>query len=371
MITGGAAQAAAIGQVVRMDEKKFLKAFFMQAGILLALIAAFVIVMDPFYHYHGPVSGLKAVVTKAEYQCIGTVRHFDYDSIVLGSSVAENYNNRWFDEAFGGKTVKGIKSGAATVDLVYYMKEAFAHGELVNVYYCVDISALNAEPDKMFPDASLPLYLYNHNPFDDVSYLWNKDVLFENIPYQLATGLDAQYDEGASYNWAHYKTFSAEGTLRNYARSDRVAERKPEDANRDVIDANLQLIGAVVEAHPETKFRFIFSPYSMLWWDAAYRSGESGQCIYTAERAVEYLLGFANAEVYYFQNDAETITNLDNYMDPIHFSEEINHEIVRRMQTGAYRLTRADYDEELAKMEELVEEIERNDIKNYFDETIK
>ena len=115
--------------------------------VLLALLAclfagALVVLVDPFFHYHEPVGSLKAVVTKAEYQCIGTVHNFEYDGIVLGSSVAENYNNRWFDEAFGGTTIKGIKSSAATVDLVYYLKEALASNKIKCVlqygYFCID-----------------------------------------------------------------------------------------------------------------------------------------------------------------------------------------------------------------------------------------
>ncbi len=348
-----------------MEANKFIRTFFIGAGALLIAAAAAVAVMDPFYHYHAPIGGMKAVVTKAEYQCIGTVRNFAYDSIVFGSSVAENYNNRWFDEAFGGRTIKGIKSGAVTVDLVYYMKEAFAARELVNVYYCVDISALNADAAKTFPDASLPLYLYNRNPFDDVQYLWNKTVLFEHIPYELASGLDAGYDEGASYNWAHYKTFSAEGTLSRYDRSETVSDMKKEDENAAVIDANLALIGDVVRAHPETRFRFIFSPYSMLWWDEAYRNGDSDASLYTVRRAAEYLLAFENVEIYYFQNDAEIITDLDHYMDTIHFSEEINHEIVRRMQAGECRLTLENLDETLAEMAALVKDIEERYMGEY------
>lgn len=341
-----------------MEANKFIRTFFLWAAALLLTAAAAVAVMDPFYHYHAPLGGMKAVVTKAEYQCIGTVRNFPYDSIVFGSSVAENYNNRWFDEAFGGRTIKGIKSGAATADLVYYMKEAFEARELVNVYYCVDIAALNADASKLFPDASLPLYLYDHNPFNDVQYLWNKTVLFEHIPYELAAGLDTGYDEGASYNWAQYKTFCAEDTLSRYDRPAAVSDMKKEDENKAVIDANLTLIGDVVRTHPETRFRFIFSPYSMLWWDEAYRSGDSGGYLYAVRRAAEYLLGFENVEIYYFQNDAEIITDLDNYMDTIHFSEEINHEIVRRMQAGECRLTPENLEETLADMAALVREIE-------------
>lgn len=351
-------------------QKRFIRNFVIQSAMLLVLAGAAVIVFDPFFHYHKPIGSLKAVVTKAEYQCIGTVRNLDYDSILLGSSVAENYNNRWFDEAFGGKTIKGIKSSAATVDLVYYLKEAFAAKEdtgIREVYYSMDLFALSADAERVFPDASMPLYLYNKNPVDDVNYVWNKDVIFEHIPYLLAMTYLDDYDEGTSYNWAQYKVFSREETLSHYSRQEEIAPMLSEETYRQNIDANISMIEEVVKEHPETKFRFIYPPYSMLWWDAAYRNGETEQNLYAAEKAAERLLAYENVELYYFQNDEELITDLDNYMDIVHFSDEINHYIVEQMKEGNDRLTEENYRQEMERMRELTEKIETEYVGEYFE----
>ncbi len=352
-------------------QKRFIRNFAIQSAMLLILAGVAVIVFDPFFHYHKPVGSLKEVVTKAEYQCIGTVRNFDYDSILLGSSVAENYNNRWFDEAFGTTTIKGIKSSAATVDLIWYLKEAFEAKKdtgLKEVYYSMDLFALSADAEKVFPDDSLPLYLYNDNPADDVNYIWNKDVICEHIPYLLAMTYLDDYDEGTSYNWAQYKVFSKEETLSHYSRPEKAVPMLTEEDYKRNIDKNISLIEEVVKAHPETTFRFIYPPYSMLWWDAAYRNGETEQNLYAAGQAAERLLAYENAELYYFQNDEELITDLDHYMDTVHFSDEINHVIVERMKEGKYKLTKDNYKQELEKMKKLSEKIEREYIKEYFED---
>ena len=91
-------------------DKKFLKSFFIRTLLLLAAVIGVVIIFDPFYQYHKPLPGLKAVLTDKEYQCIGTLHTFDYDSLIVGSSVCENYNNHWFDEGFGCRTIKAIRS---------------------------------------------------------------------------------------------------------------------------------------------------------------------------------------------------------------------------------------------------------------------
>ena len=164
-----------------MVNSKWIRRFAVWTAALLAAIAAVVVIFDPFYHFHGPLPGMKAVVTKSEYQCIGTIRNFSYDSVLAGSSTAENYNNHWFDEAFSCRTVKAIKSSGTCADLKFYMEEAFATHDLKNVFYSLDLFALDGDPETNFVNDSMPLYLYDKNPFNDVKYLFNKDVLFEDI----------------------------------------------------------------------------------------------------------------------------------------------------------------------------------------------
>ena len=104
--------------------QKFIRRFFLAAAILLLAAAGLVFVFDPFFHYHEPLGPLKAVLTKKEYQVPGTLRNFSYDSVLVGSSTAENFNNRWFDEAFGTQSVKAIKSSGVTAQLDYYVRMA-------------------------------------------------------------------------------------------------------------------------------------------------------------------------------------------------------------------------------------------------------
>ena len=66
--------------------KTFLKSFALFSFAFLFLIAAAVALFDPFYHYHAPLFGLKKVLNDKEYQCIGSLRHFSYDSLLVGSS---------------------------------------------------------------------------------------------------------------------------------------------------------------------------------------------------------------------------------------------------------------------------------------------
>ena len=255
--------------------QKFLRNFFIGSALLLLLCMATVVLFDPFFQYHKPLPGLKAVLTDKEYQCVGSLKNFDYDSVIAGSSVSENYNNRWFDELFGCTSIKAIRSYGATADLCYLLDVAFREHELKYVFYNLDPSALSAEPVTTFESTGCPMYLYDDNYLNDVEYLLNKDVLFEKIPYLIAQSLTGDYDEGNSYNWAQWKSFNSDMILGLYIRKKTINEMKSADFYRVQLEGNLALLEKEIASHPETVFKISIPPYSMLWWDNIYRYGDT------------------------------------------------------------------------------------------------
>lgn len=337
---------------------KMLKRILIITLCLLLAIASLVIVFDPFYHYHGPLTGLKAVLTEKEYQCIGSLRHFEYDAVIAGSSVAENYNNAWFDENFGCKSIKAIRSYGATADLCYFVDEAYKNHELKYVFYNLDPSALKVDTYTTFKETGCPMYLYDRNPFNDVQYLFNKDVILERIPYNIAQSFMGDYDEGESYNWGKWKNFNLDMCTGLYLRHPRVADMKDAHAYDELLQGNLGLISDMVSSHPETKFYIFMPPYSMLWWDNVYREGDTEFYLYAMEEAINTLSSYDNVEFYYFMNDRDVITNLDsNYMDTLHFSPDINHYICDCIRDGKFRVDVTNSAETMEQMRTLAYEI--------------
>ena len=333
----------------------FLKQFFLRSLFFLAVIGALTFLADPFFHYHKPWFGLKAALTDKEYQCIGSLRTFDYDSLIVGSSVAENYNNGWFNDGFHCNAIKAVRSYGATADLCYLLDSAYEKHNLDYVFYSMDTSSLAADPTPTYELTGCPMYLYDKNPFNDVKYLYNKGVLFEKIPYMVANSLFGNYDENNSYNWAQWKEFNQDMALGLYLRKAQIAPMKEASHYQAVLEANVSLVKTQVENHPETKFIIFFPAYSMLFWDNLYRTGDLEAYLYNMEHAIGTLVAYENVEMYYFQDETDIITNLENYMDTLHFSPEINHymadQIIR--QNPAYQLTKENYKGKLANMRNL------------------
>lgn len=321
-----------------LTSNNFIKQFLIITFSLLVAIAAIVIFFDPFYHYHKPLPFLKAVLWEKEYQVPGTLDHFDYDAVIAGSSVAENNNNYWYDERFGCKSIKAIRSYGPTADLCYFINRAFDNQDLKYVFLNLDPSSLNQEAETTFALTGSPLYLYDDNPVNDIEYLLNKDVIFERIPYVMASSFIGDYNEGESYNWAQWKAFNRDTILYHYIQSPVINEMAKEDEYIDLADKNISLIEDILKAHPETEFYIFIPPYSILWWDNLYRDGDTVSYLYMEEYAIKKLLNYENVRVFNFQNATEVIYNLDYYTDSLHFSPEINHFICDSMADGLFEI---------------------------------
>lgn len=346
----------------KSNKKNFLKKLIICILLIAFCVAGIVFIFDPFFHYHKPIKPLKAVLTQAEYQVIGTLRTFDYDSLIAGSSMAENYNNKWFDEAFNCKAIKAVKPGANTSDLIYLLEAAYEEKQIKNIFYTLDIAALTTTVQEHYVNEGMPLYLYNKNPLDDIKYLFNKHVLLEDIPYMIANSFIGDYDEGDSFNWAKYKEF---GNIHYTPTKEKMAE-KTFDEYAKYVDNNINKLENLVKSHPETKYIFMIPPYSSLWWYEAYMCGEIEQDFYALDQAFTRLLPYENVEIHYFQNMEDTISNLNLYMDLIHYHPDINKTLVELISGNEYRVTMENKDNILEDMKIIVDKCINTYAKEYF-----
>lgn len=368
------------------DYKKFIKCFGITAGILLFLSAALVIVIDPFFHYHNVWFGLSPVQVSAEYQVNGALEHLDYDSILLGSSVTANINHSILDDALGTNTIKAAGAGARPSLLYYYMQKGFANQEINTIYFGLDYYFLTDEFEEDSKQTQI-LYLRDKNPFNDVNYLWNQDVIFGKIPNMIAQSLLHDYDDGMAYNFAQFSTYGIEEALASHQPDMQVVEQNEPvecslsdlyakyyaqdfdsnafgpNANTDWmipqveenVIINISRIAEVVEAHPETEFKFFFPVTGILWWDRAYQNGDVEILLAQMKYAVAVLSSYENVTMYMgVSNRADCIMDLDQYCDLMHASYEINSETAYAIANNETIVTMDNIDEQQDVIRELI-----------------
>lgn len=337
------------------DYKKFIKCFGITAGILLFLSAALVIVIDPFFHYHNVWFGLSPVQVSAEYQVNGALEHLDYDSILLGSSVTANINHSILDDALGTNTIKAAGAGARPSLLYYYMQKGFANQEINTIYFGLDYYFLTDEFEEDSKQTQI-LYLRDKNPFNDVNYLWNQDVIFGKIPNMIAQSLLHDYDDGMAYNFAQFSTYGIEEALASHQPDMQAVEQiEPIPQVEENVIINISRIAEVVEAHPETEFKFFFPVTGILWWDRAYQNGDVEILLAQMKYAVAVLSSYENVTMYMgVSNRADCIMDLDQYCDLMHASYEINSETAYAIANNENIVTMDNIDEQQDVIRELI-----------------
>ena len=85
--------------------QRWAAALLLTAAVLLALCAGTVRLVDPFFHYHDP-DPEGEVWFDQRAQGAGLLRSQEYETLLMGSSLAANYRPFWFDVFYGTSTVK-------------------------------------------------------------------------------------------------------------------------------------------------------------------------------------------------------------------------------------------------------------------------
>ena len=344
--------------------KKFIKLLAICTVCTLFATAFIVMLFDPFYHYHAPLPGMKAVLEERDYEVIGTIDHFNYDSVLLGDSLVENTNTAILTEYFDVTAIKAIRAGGSNADILFYLDRAYEKQDLKKVFYCIDKAALVADTKVTFPENDY-YYLVDKNPLNDWKYLWNKDVLLKKIPLQLAYNTVLDYNENEAYAWYSTKTFSKEAMLTHYEPEAAFNDSQPVP---DTFYENLSLLKTEIESHPETEFYLFYPPVSMLWWDSELRAGNLDADLEILKELSAAFVDCPNVRLYGFYNADEYI-QLDRYMDVVHFSPEVNHAMYEDMKDSLYLMNADTVDEDLEQLREKVLAFSSEEITEYYPDT--
>lgn len=320
-------------------------------------LAGLTIVVDPFFQYHAPLNGVNYVIDNQQSQNPGIARNFEYDSVILGSSMTDNFDTLLFAQLLGLNTVKLSSNAAAPKDLSMLLEQVNrSDNEVKQVFLCIDTYSFEYALGEQIYE--LPEYLYDENLFNDVSYLFNKDVLLDYILLPTFTGENTPINE-AYWFWQNM-SYGEEAVMSSYDIPETVSESVGRDFFADYISANLQTyLLPYIESMPDTVFTVFFPAYSVLHWNTEYAAGTWEAELDGTLQILETLLEYSNVEIYYFQDMTDFITDLNHYSDASHYSKEMNDYMTACFASGEHRLyTVEECREAVEGMREFVSEMD-------------
>lgn len=326
----------------------------------LCAMAALVIYIDPFFHYHAPLADFPYIVDNQLSQNPGMARNMTYNACIIGSSMTVNFDTDDFKDICGFDTLKLSYSGAYPKDDSNILEIIYDEGSLSRktngvdaVFFAMDIPVMAADTDAVkYPR---PEYLYDDNIFNDVKYLLNKDVLFQYIIRPVVQGKGSDLSE-IYYIWWTPEYYNIKWVMQNYEEPEKVDEEMAADTLIPATQENLDInILPYVEAHPETEFYFFFPPYSILYWHNVMQENTLEATFTQYQYVADRLLNYDNVHLFYFQ-DMDEVTDLNNYADYSHYKPEINKYMVECFKSGDHEIkSTKEMEDALSKMRAIID----------------
>ena len=157
-----------------MTRKQWVALSLSLLGAGIGGIIAAVALVDPFEVYHKATAFIPPITNGTQnYSNAGIAKNYEYDSVVIGSSMTENFTPSQLDRLFGGQFVKLPINGGSPFNHKQMMDLAFSSHDVRRVLYGMDIEALTYFYTS--PKCEMPDYLYDNNLFNDVSYWFSEE----------------------------------------------------------------------------------------------------------------------------------------------------------------------------------------------------
>lgn len=327
-----------------MSYKKFLLYFMISTLIIAGLYSAFIYAKDPLGYYKLEKES-KYFYTNGRYQLPAFIKNLDYDSIIIGPSMSQNFHEEIIDEVLGIRSFNAALSAASAKEQNYiYQLADKTHENLNFVFWEINFDSLYGASNRVNEDSGeFPSYLYNTFPLDDFRYLFSyyagemilekqdtlKTATEVKIPYQIY-----KFGQGVPpLRVEPYKRLEIE-----YENNKPVPEGVSFEDMKKNFDTNIL---PVIQKHPEQKFILYYTPYPVVYHIFNYnRSYEAFiDRLELKEYIIEQVKELKNVEVHDFQAESKVTFKISNYMDGSHYFAVINDWMTEQFANKAYQQT--------------------------------
>lgn len=318
--------------------------------VLGAALLAFVI--DPHYRYRLP-GFYDTIYYEAYATAPRLLKDFDYDVLMLGSSMARNFYIDDIEKAFGGKALKIAAAGASSYDLKKLFDTAVAAKgkKLRKVVYLLDIYALN----KTYAHYKSFDFMYESGHERDYLYLFGRKT-FSSMYYLLKRKMRPkgkralQADPNLMFSTEHKKTrYSMKEVVACAIEYEKTRNRQAAcRAGYENVLKNEVL--AIFDEHPEIDFTVIIPPYHLYTYCLSERFREADGILKQKTAVLKEILKRRNVRLFDFQCDGNIVCNGNYFTDVQHFSSALARTVLQSTVDEKHRLSSPENIEENEKI---------------------
>lgn len=342
----------------KYSSKRFLTVFTISAILLLLCIGTISYFVDPFFQFR---------VNKDNHYFLnprlvngGLAKNSDYNTIILGSSMVQNYNLSILRE--NDPTCDPLKlstGGMNNMELEYvysFIKKDKVKSFIINL----DLPQFNA----VFEEIRYPRYLYDDGLLNKLEYLYGYETCIRFTPVNI--GLSLYLKNKASIP-TEYKAkteidnigqniedYNAEHVKQLYLSGKTVSEQMQNGMKSRMQDRlNSMLLRIQPEKYPDAQYTFVLPPYSALYWHYTRELGYYNEFIDFVRYLNQKIGTYDNARIAFFF-DVDEIIDLNQYSDITHFSPVLSDKILNNISNQDYWLDNSNIETKLQRMDSLV-----------------
>lgn len=343
-----------------MKNKKIVLTFVASSFILASIFFSVLFVYDPLKIFHKPWKYKEYLQHNMRQQAVGIINHWEFDSIILGTSMLKNTSSKEASEKLGGKFVNISLSGASYFERAIPMNYVLKKKNIKKVLYSLDNGGLT-RIIKESQDYKLSTwdYLYDDNPINDFKvYINHKYLKCLFSPFIKKKCMGSKYDFdrpiadyhikknairfGGLENWLNEKNHRA---LKNVFKLTKSWKQKfnNEDIQARILKSQKYIDETLIKyvfQYPQTEFICFIPPYPRM--RSAIYAQKQISTFAIRKANIKYLVSkskkYKNLKIYGWDN-YPFVDNLKNYKDYMHYEYKINSWILDAIKKDEGHLT--------------------------------
>jgi len=334
-----------------MKYSNWIKKLFLLVLFFVLLLGLINYIVDPFQQYRVETFYKKSYESHdARYRNGGFAKHFEYDSVILGTSMTENFTLSKVEKILNFKKVLKLSiSGGTAKEQSITLQNAINNKTIKNVLWGLDTFSFIGNPERlMFGKGSFPFYLYDKNFFNDYQYLLSLKVLKESFhilfEYLFQKNKKPILDYNHMYQW-QYKSnenFTLQEVQKHWKkRKESFNKHSMKEYTFNKMKINFDTnFGSLIKKYPKIKFTIFFPPYSILTFKSLEEKRLFYEMLKFKKYIIEQLLNLENVDIYDFQIAKNITHNPKYYQDLTHYHKKISRWILHKISKKNYKITK-------------------------------
>ena len=356
-----------------MKSKRLIFIFFGLFGIFCATSMALIFISDPLRVFHKPIICKNSIETNLRLGNYTLIKHYDFDSMIFGTSMLENSSSNEASQILGGKFMNMSISGSDFYERALILNFAFKNKNLNKIIYSLDTDKFlyQKNGDATFAPSKFD-FLYDEIKFNDFKAYFDKYMVVKSIS-NFAVCKNTNFDRIPA--WFELEEFKSRyGGFEKWHKNSYIPIAK---AIKNIKENNVQSLENLdeqilksknyvdeyilkfVSQNPQTKFYLVLPPYSRIHNAIEFHTKKRDFLV--TKEVLRYLVEqsqiYKNLKIYAW-GDTDYPDNIANYKDLTHYSHKFNSQMLLYLKDDIGLLTTQNFDEYYEKFEQKAKEFD-------------